>query len=160
MGGDSVMFNCWCSSEGQCTSRCHISCQSVIVLLRYGGFSIFQDGGRLPSWILLMVMVSTSGMDDNDDDVNLGDGLKNVAFLDFSSILSYTVYCEPMLAVDCSWTPATTNIGSSSMATLLFADGVCSLFCFESLLNCYFVTKCGLCGIKIIHSIQQCESIR
>jgi len=49
-----------------------------------------------------MVMVSTSGMDDNDDDVNLGDGLKSVAFLDFSSILSYTVYCEPMLAVDCS----------------------------------------------------------
>jgi len=50
-----VKFNFigWCSPEGQNAPLCQISSKSVNPLWRYCNFSIFQDGGRLPSWIWL-----------------------------------------------------------------------------------------------------------
>jgi len=36
--------------ESQYASPCQILCRSVELLQRYGRFSIFQDGGRPPSW--------------------------------------------------------------------------------------------------------------
>jgi len=39
------------SSDDQCASSCIISWLLVKPLLRYGDFSIFQNGGRPPSWI-------------------------------------------------------------------------------------------------------------
>ena len=44
-------FNCPHSSVAQNASSCQILCKSVKALRRYGRFSIFQDGGRPPSWI-------------------------------------------------------------------------------------------------------------
>jgi len=44
-------FNCQSGSECQRASQCQISCRSVSHLLSYGRFSIFQDGGCLPSWV-------------------------------------------------------------------------------------------------------------
>ena len=44
-------FNCPYSMEGQNVLPCQILCRPVEPLQRYGRFSIFQDGGRPPSWI-------------------------------------------------------------------------------------------------------------
>ena len=45
------IFNTWTCSESRYASTCKILCQSVELLQRFGRFSIFQDGGRPPSWI-------------------------------------------------------------------------------------------------------------
>jgi len=52
-------FNCQYPAEGQFASSCQISCRSVKPLPRYGSFSIFQDGGRPPSWICYMPVWTT-----------------------------------------------------------------------------------------------------
>ena len=44
-------FNFRSHSEAQYASACQISRRSVEPFRRYGRFSIFQDGGRPPSWI-------------------------------------------------------------------------------------------------------------
>jgi len=44
-------FNFRSASESQFASSCQISRRSVEPFRRYGLFSIFQDGGRPPSWI-------------------------------------------------------------------------------------------------------------
>jgi len=44
-------FNFLSRSEAQYASPCQISRRSVKPFQRYGRFSIFQDGGRPPSWI-------------------------------------------------------------------------------------------------------------
>ena len=44
-------FNFRSGSEAQNASSCQISRRSVEPFRRYGRFSIFQDGGRPPSWI-------------------------------------------------------------------------------------------------------------
>ena len=44
-------FNFRSRSEAQYASACQISRRSVKPCRRYGRFSIFQDGGRPPSWI-------------------------------------------------------------------------------------------------------------
>jgi len=44
-------FNFRSRSEAQYASSCQISQRSIELFWRYGRFSIFQDGGRPPSWI-------------------------------------------------------------------------------------------------------------
>jgi len=44
-------FNGRNAQDGSTASPCQISSKSVKPGLRYGDFSIFQDGGRPPSWI-------------------------------------------------------------------------------------------------------------
>ena len=45
------IFNGWDAQEGRSASVCQILAKSLKTRLRYGDFSIFQDGGRPPSWI-------------------------------------------------------------------------------------------------------------
>ena len=45
------IFNGWDAQEGRSASACQISSKSLKPQLRYGDSSIFQDGGRPPSWI-------------------------------------------------------------------------------------------------------------
>jgi len=45
------IFNGWDAQDGRTASACQILSKSLKPLLRYGDFSIFQDGGRPPSWI-------------------------------------------------------------------------------------------------------------
>ena len=45
-------FDCWTCSHGKYASTCQISCWLREPLRRYNRFPIFQNGGRLPSWIL------------------------------------------------------------------------------------------------------------
>ena len=45
------MFNGWDAQEGRTASACQILSNSLKPRLRYGDFSIFQDGGRPPAWI-------------------------------------------------------------------------------------------------------------
>ena len=45
------IFNGWDAQEGRTASACQILSKLLKMWLRYGDFSIFQDGGRLPSWI-------------------------------------------------------------------------------------------------------------
>ena len=44
------IFNGWDAQEGRTASACQIMVKSLKTRLRYD-FSIFQDGGRPPSWI-------------------------------------------------------------------------------------------------------------
>ena len=44
-------FNSRSPVEGQSASPCRISSKSVERLLRYGDLTVFQNGGRPPSWI-------------------------------------------------------------------------------------------------------------
>ena len=46
------IFNGWDAQEGRTASACQILSKSLKPRLRYGDFSIFQRGGRPPSWIL------------------------------------------------------------------------------------------------------------
>jgi len=48
----SRFLNCEYSSENHCASLCKVLWWSVKPLLRYGDFSICQNGGRPPCWIL------------------------------------------------------------------------------------------------------------
>ena len=53
------IFNRWTCSESRYASTCQILCRSVERLRRYGRFSIFQDGGRPPSWICFTCIWTT-----------------------------------------------------------------------------------------------------
>jgi len=44
-------LNGWDAREGRTASTCQILSKSLKPRLRYNNFSIFQDGGRPPSWI-------------------------------------------------------------------------------------------------------------
>ena len=44
-------FSGWDAQEGRTASACQILAKSLKMRLRYNDFSIFQDGGRPPSWI-------------------------------------------------------------------------------------------------------------
>ena len=44
------IFNGWDAQEGRTASACQILAKSLKTRLRYGDMSIFQDGGRPPSW--------------------------------------------------------------------------------------------------------------
>ena len=45
------IFNGWDAQEDRSASACQILSKSLKTRLRYGNFSIFQDGGCPPSWI-------------------------------------------------------------------------------------------------------------
>ena len=49
--GNLKIFNGWDAQEGRTASACQILAKSLKTRLRYGDFSIFEDGGRPPSWI-------------------------------------------------------------------------------------------------------------
>ena len=49
--GNIKFFNGWDAQEGRTSSVCQILSKLLKTWLRYGDFSIFQDGGRPPSWI-------------------------------------------------------------------------------------------------------------
>jgi len=51
-------FTCWYGS-GVSMRHHQIWCRSVKPLPRYGHFSIFQDDGRLPSWICYTPVLTT-----------------------------------------------------------------------------------------------------
>jgi len=53
------LFNGWTAEEGQTASVCQIWSKSVKLRPRYGDFSIFQDGGRPPSWICYVCVRTT-----------------------------------------------------------------------------------------------------
>jgi len=46
-----LIFNGWDAQECRTASACQILAKSLKPRLRYSNFSIFQDGGRPPSWI-------------------------------------------------------------------------------------------------------------
>jgi len=56
---NSLNFIGWRGPEGRVASSCLISSKSVNPLWRYYDFSIFQDGGRLLSWICLFHIWTT-----------------------------------------------------------------------------------------------------
>ena len=45
--------------EGQSASLCQISSKSVKRLRRYGDLTVFENGGRPPSWILEIQIILT-----------------------------------------------------------------------------------------------------
>ena len=50
-GNFEFLTDGWDAQEGRSASACQISSKSLKPRVRYGDFSIFQDGRRPPSWI-------------------------------------------------------------------------------------------------------------